>query len=548
MKAPSSFQTAQEVVDIQNSVLSIISGGIRTGLNDQNYDLINKIKQKEIAELTELQRQLKTLEDNLLIGLGIKDFNELYRKTQEWKSSGASAILQDVGLIEEIQKEIDLAREANLLSAVRKFNNQVLTKEQMIQLFGEEIEELVSSVPTMISGGVRGGNGSRAGTISISFQSNVVADKKSYTKSEVIKGMTIFQRSKTSRSKGPNVEIHFTQNISSTNQAKLTEKMAKILREQGQEVDLVTRADTYRAIKERILQHLPNGGNGYARTREIIDRVITRFLVEEYDIKMGRNSSVVRGALGEIYWTAFFDFINVPAIPVGLKAKTTTNKEIPVDILFREFGFQVKNYTMKNGIVTFNQHFSKEVQEMVPNQIPFDKFFANTLELGASATEAIGKFYFSKNYNLRNEEIDTKGRYIPIEARFQPIEPAIVSYIKANQDKLLNLNKNVSLKTPELFNENFNPGRPVLFLINETPLLASAMVQEIINQLIPNFNDTVYINIKGLEVNSHSFQTSKHWPQSVEPNITGRLKGSYVTYTIDVDVSGLVNKILSIKI
>jgi hypothetical protein len=55
---------------------------------------------------------------------------------------------------------------------------------------------------------------------------------------------------------------------------------------------------------------------------------------------------------------------------------------------------------------------------MVPNQIPFDKFFANTLELGASATEAIGKFYFSKNYNLRNEKIDTKGKYIPIEARF----------------------------------------------------------------------------------------------------------------------------------
>jgi hypothetical protein len=102
---------------------------------------------------------------------------------------------------------------------------------------------------------------------------------------------------------------------------------------------LVTRSDTYSAIREKILQRLPAGGNGYARAKEIINRVITRFLVEEYDIKMGRNSSVVRGALGEIYWTAFFDFINVSAIPVGLNAKSTTNKEIPVDILFREFGF-----------------------------------------------------------------------------------------------------------------------------------------------------------------------------------------------------------------
>ena len=191
MKAPSSFQTVQEVVNIQNSILSVISGSTRTGINDQNYDLINKIKQKELTELTELQRQLKVLEDNLLISLGVKDFNELYRKTQEWKNSGASAILQDASLIEKIQLEIDQAREANLLMAVEKFQNQALTREQMINLFGEEIDDLISSVPTIISGGIHGGNGSRAGTISISFQSNTIAEKKSYTKSKII---TIFQK------------------------------------------------------------------------------------------------------------------------------------------------------------------------------------------------------------------------------------------------------------------------------------------------------------------------------------------------------------------
>jgi hypothetical protein len=62
-----------------------------------------------------------------------------------------------------------LAREANLLAAVKKFNNQALTKEQMIRLFGKEVEDLISSTPTMITGGVRGGSASRAGTISISF-------------------------------------------------------------------------------------------------------------------------------------------------------------------------------------------------------------------------------------------------------------------------------------------------------------------------------------------------------------------------------------------
>jgi hypothetical protein len=77
-------------------------------------------------------------------------------------------------------------------------------------------------------------------------------------------------------------------------------------------------------------------------------------LVDQEQIAINKNSSVIKGALGEIYWNAFFDFIGLQAIPVGFDVHDTSGKEIPVDIAFEKFGFQVKNYKTLDGIVIFN--------------------------------------------------------------------------------------------------------------------------------------------------------------------------------------------------
>jgi hypothetical protein len=78
---------------------------------------------------------------------------------------------------------------------------------------------------------------------------------------------------------------------------------------------------------------------------------------------------------------------------------------------------------------------------MIPNQISFHQFFSNSMEMGPDAGETFGKFYFSKSYNIRNEKKDPEGKFTPIENRFFSIEEGIYSYIKANQDKLLNINR-----------------------------------------------------------------------------------------------------------
>lgn len=157
---------------------------------------------------------------------------------------------------------------------------------------------------------------------------------------------------------------------------------------------------------------------------------------------------------------------------------------------------------------------------MVPNQISFHQFFSNSLEMGTGAGELLGKFYFSKSYNVRDEKKDPDGKFIPIENRFVSIEGGIHSYIKANQDKLLNINRQVSLKTPDLFEIDFDPGKPIIFFINEKPILASAMIQEIINSLDSKFDGTVYIKIQNLFINSSGFSTGAHWDEPISVDIS----------------------------
>ena len=423
-KAPTGFQTVQDVINIQNSVLSAISGSNITKIDSEGRTLLERIKLKELEELKALKEQIEQKENDFLIRSGINNFNELYEKTIAWMNSGAKNILQDVGLISSIQHIFEETLVSDLETIAFQFQNQVLTEDQMVKLFGEEIREFVDSVGSMITVGLKNQTANRSGTLSMDFHSSAISDKKKYTKSFGQKGITLFQRSGNSK-KHNNIELHFTKGIPASEQHKLKDRMNNILKELGIQSKASTPQMLHDKIGSKILSYLPSGN--YPKANASIGRVIQNFLVDNYEIKVGKNSSVIRGALGEIYWNAFFDFIGLSGtVPVGLSVKSIDNKEIPIDILYKEFGFQVKNYTMIEGIVTFNQHFDRELKEMVPNQVSFHQFFSNSMEMNADAGELLGKFYFSKSYNVRNEEKDPEGKFIPIENRFTSIESELI--------------------------------------------------------------------------------------------------------------------------
>jgi hypothetical protein len=69
------------------------------------------------------------------------------------------------------------------------------------------------------------------------------------------------------------------------------------------------------------------------------------------------------------------------------------------------------------------------------------------------------------------------------------------------------------------------------------------MIQEIINSLDSNFDGAIYINIQNLSINSSGFSTEEHWDEPVSTDISSISKNkssAFVSYTIDVDVTGLL--------
>jgi hypothetical protein len=109
-------------------------------------------------------------------------------------------------------------------------------------------------------------------------------------------------------------------------------------------------------------------------------------------------------------------------------------------------------------------------------------------------------------------EIDTKARYVPIEKRFENINQGFKSYIEANKAELLAMDRFIELKDiPDFVPNDFNPGRPTLFLINEKPYPASEMVENIIEGL-RGAQEIVTIKVNNLSIDTSPFNTKNKWP------------------------------------
>lgn len=152
-----------------------------------------------------------------------------------------------------------------------------------------------------------------------------------YGFSQVTKGITFFVS--TNKKRETNFEIHFTQNIPAKEQNKIAASFNEHLRKKGVQTGATTDYDRRKEIANIILSFLPTSTHATAR------RVLTDFFTNKADIAINKGSSAIRGALGEIYWAAFFDYIGLNAIPTGFDVHSKKGKMIPVDIALEDIGF-----------------------------------------------------------------------------------------------------------------------------------------------------------------------------------------------------------------
>ena len=109
--------------------------------------------------------------------------------------------------------------------------------------------------------------------------------------------------------------------------------------------------------------------------------------IDKYAIS--RSRAGVQGFLGEIKTNAFFNYItnsNFTSIPAGFETNEN-KKEIPIDAVINGFGFQIKNYVIEEGEVTFSYNQGA------------DSFVRSRMAAEGSLADILVAFFGSYTYN-----------------------------------------------------------------------------------------------------------------------------------------------------
>jgi hypothetical protein len=115
------------------------------------------------------------------------------------------------------------------------------------------------------------------------------------------------------------------------------------------------------------------------------------------------NLFVIQGYLGEVYWNAFMHFIfenKAWVIPVG-DVKNIKGKSMAVDMLVNDIGFQIKRWSIKEGIEGEDEFFY-HTNNM---KMQFGTFLSSRAQmLHTEVGSIIARMFGSLSYNKPNPE------------------------------------------------------------------------------------------------------------------------------------------------
>ena len=571
INAPEGFRRAKDVVNIQNNFLQIMSGQTHTGMNKNEVNFLQEaIVNNEIERLIviakEFQRQERALFQKFS-SKGITDYSMLNKKIEDWnKLIGGNFFFED-SFVQKIVKLMINEQQDDLSSIVQSFINKKLDLKLVLDIMGDGKEDALAKAEdycvNIIYAGLKGGSSSRKGTLTASFEveKGSALEKKisSMMKGNQYfhsKGVTFYQKKEKKKDKSLGFEIHFTSDISGSVRGKFIESFSKFYNEENKESKIIAhRSETVDEISQLILSKIPEENT---EIKLLVKNILKKELIEVQNYDLNRSTSVIRGSLAEIYWTCFFNFIGLKAKPVGLNLKDIKNRQVPIDLIIEDLGFQVKKYdTFNTSSVFFGLDYGEikkneaETLKLNPETVTLKKLFSTQLQLDNEDMESIGRFFISKNYNkptrdkkYQNEKFE---EYKVLYGRFNAAKPEVTieSYVKAHIDKLISTNKDVEM--PKDFGFiNINVGRPTIWLINNNIIPSSIIVEKIIENLKKSLHgeNSVFISLKEFTLNLSSFKMNEVWPKKVDIDPAGKMASATGKYLIEVNLESFFNKLL----
>lgn len=522
------FETMERVVSYQNIIASMIGYSSK-----HNNELLEEIKLKEIERLEQLKASLLAEEKKLKDTLGIISIEELNQRLQEWNNSGLDTILingstQFNKLVKEISKKI----------TQEWFNKNFAEALIHDAKNGGELHEIFMR------------NGTEQITKDVKFFQNIkrAIKEKGYGSLDSMpnKYFTITVQGEPIEdfSKEPVVDIYFSGDISSGYAKKISNIIKKI---NGYEFKNFPLSDK---LKAEIVNNIKSLINVNSRPGQIMMQILTFRFEMNQQFDLSKNESVIKGFLGEAYWTAFWQFITagkVQVIPTGTSRGTSgtlTGKEIPIDIILGETGFQVKNYRI---IYSHGQQLIK-FPPFGSTSIRLDNFIESRLDMPAYK-DAIEKFFFSYGYNRLVDNDTARKIYSGVANRFD----SILYTLKANLeeltlgrlDKVIGLDRSFSfdnelVDTSELETTRYN----TVWLIGNKFVFGSDIVDSLITGLWASRGFDIRLSLFDTSA-LHQPELGAKWPEPTSYDPSSAMKGQIIKYQIEIDISTLIRDLMS---
>ena len=295
--------------------------------------------------------------------------------------------------------------------------------------------------------------------------------------------------------------------------------------------------------ERNILENTKNYVNRVVVDPEIRDYILTEINAAEKRYSVNSSAGSIKGFLGEITMNAVLHSLTkiYPQATGAIRKICEEGKgqEIPIDIILRNFGFQVKNYAEIQGTVSFGH-------KSVKDNMGLGNFIVSRVHPREDIGQVLLELYGSYAYNQIVDNISAQQNFGPTRQRLeeiatetQPIEQLFDQHI----DNILKISDSFAANDKFFAKERIYYN--TFFLINKRVVPSSRILQSLINKLRQAENADI---IKS----SYSFSfglasTEEAYPYQKQSNLSALeySNKSKINYSIKLSLDDILQEALN---
>lgn len=325
--------------------------------------------------------------------------------------------------------------------------------------------------------------------------------------------------------KNGKLTLNVNSNLTPAVKSQLKKSFKQLMEQKGKSTHEFSEATKNAALIQRILLNSITD----SRVRAAVATELSPGKIEGFNL--AKDFNVIKGFLGEVYWSAFFSYLGAKTLPAGDLKDDTSGQSIGVDLLIEDYGFQVKNFNIKaDGKISFGTRGGyKSAGTFIQDRAAIDGKLGQVMQ----------DLYGSYAYNVDVSD----GEFTETRKHLESILTNEASDIFTHYvDRIIRLDaqqSNEILKNSEAIAPDKGLLFNTFFVIGEKIVPSSAILAEII-EAIESCKGTPQINFQIIDLMTKEgaprYDEPVEWHPKKMANYTG------INYNIDLNVTNLLQK------